>query len=294
MTHLVFGDVHFPFHSRKALIGLGASIRALDPDRVDVAGDLLDCTSLSSKFFDLPTDRRVWTIDTELTMARKFLALLREHCPHADIHLHEGNHESRLTRWLGHRGREIRGVVAPLPTLLGCEGLDIHWHSYGTLARVGGIAVTHGSVIRKDSGGSAKCQYQQYGCSLIMGHTHRGGSYYFTDATGTHTAYENFCLCDLKPHYVVGTPNWQQGWSVIYHSKKGAFHVEQVLWEGKTRQFFHHGRWCPGDNKAAGAAWVRGIPQPIRWRDQTAYVYETLKDPEGVRGRALQPRRRSP
>ena len=61
----------------------------------------------------------------------------------------------------------------------------------------------------------------------MIGHTHRLGIYYRTNAKGTHAAYENGCLCRLDPEYVQD-PDWQQGLSVVRVGEKGFFNVQQV------------------------------------------------------------------
>jgi hypothetical protein len=61
----------------------------------------------------------------------------------------------------------------------------------------------------------------------MIGHTHRLGIYYRTNASGTYAAYENGCLCRLDPEYAI-CPDWQQGFSVIHVEANGYFHVQQI------------------------------------------------------------------
>ena len=54
---------------------------------------------------------------------------------------------------------------------------------------------------------------------------------------GIHAAYENFCLCSLKPEYAQH-PNWQHGFSVVHVAPSGAFSVQPIPILGRRTFFF--------------------------------------------------------
>ena len=87
--------------------------------------------------------------------------------------------------------------------------------------------VTHGDLVLKHSGQSAKAHFEKYGTSILHGHTHRLGIYYKRDVRGIHAAYENGCLCRLDPEYAIH-PNWHHGFSMVQVEEGGFFYVEQI------------------------------------------------------------------
>jgi hypothetical protein len=64
---------------------------------------------------------------------------------------------------------------------------------------------------------------------LVFYHTHRLGAHYRTGFDGLPlVAFENGCLCDLTPPYML-SPNWQQGFSVVTMDRESdLFHVDQL------------------------------------------------------------------
>ena len=87
--------------------------------------------------------------------------------------------------------------------------------------------VTHGNIVRKYSGWSAKGAYTKYAGNGIMGHSHRIGSFITRNTQGTWGWFENGCMCFLEAEYLDFT-DWTQGWSVAYFTKGELFHLEQV------------------------------------------------------------------
>jgi hypothetical protein len=96
------------------------------------------------------------------------------------------------------------------------------------------LIVTHGDVVRKNGGYSARGMIDKYYQSLIMGHTHRlGMTAQRLPGIGSKVekqiyAWEMGCLCDLNPIYA-SAPNWQNGFGIIAVSDDGSFAVEPVM-----------------------------------------------------------------
>jgi hypothetical protein len=96
------------------------------------------------------------------------------------------------------------------------------------------LIVTHGDVVRKGGGYSARGMIDKYFQSLIMGHTHRlGMTAQRLPGIGSKLekqiyAWEMGCTCDLNPIYA-SAPNWQNGFGIIAVSDDGTFGVEPVL-----------------------------------------------------------------
>ena len=101
--------------------------------------------------------------------------------------------------------------------------------------RRGNLCLTHGTIIRQDSGATARGMLKKFGISVIHGHTHRLGSTFKTDLRGMVGAWENGCLCDLKLVKMWGKElaDWQSGFSVIYFTDH-RFQVDQIPIISKT------------------------------------------------------------
>jgi hypothetical protein len=93
------------------------------------------------------------------------------------------------------------------------DTLGIAYHDFEYIFR--NFRFTHGTIVRQESGASARAELLKYGSSMSSGHTHRLSMYIKTDARGTVGAYEGGCMCDLNPEYIQGVPNWTQGFLVF-------------------------------------------------------------------------------
>lgn len=226
MDQIVLNDLHFPDHSRTAISAAEEVLNAVNPGRIDLLGDICDTRTMSTKFRSVPKKARFGKLIGELKPAKQFLENLRGLFPKAKIVFHEGNHEHRITKWIAHNAQQLDGLL-DVPTLLGLEKLRIEHRPYGHLERVGHLRITHGDLIRKGSGMTARAMLEKYGCPILFGHTHRGGSVLKSSGDSVQGAWENFCLCRLDPDYQIGPPDWQQGLSWVHHTQS-RFHVVQV------------------------------------------------------------------
>ena len=242
---LVLPDVHFPFQDNRLLSQWLSYMRQVQPDGIDILGDVMDCYTLSR--FDKNPLRKT-NIQEELDMAREFLEDVRNQSPDGcDIRFSEGNHENRLKRVLWGRSKElapIRGLT--IPELLDLKRLHIKYYTPETPYRIGGpngLWYLHGDLARKcnwsmTAGGmGAKAVVQRVRGNIIMGHTHQMGHISFRGWDGLTEGYEVGCLCKFDMEYLVGVPQWQQGWAVVKYPKKGGFEVNfiRVLDRGKKR-----------------------------------------------------------
>lgn len=202
-------DVHVPYQDNKTLKSVYSFLEDFKPDQLVIAGDFLDFYELST--FDKNPDRQNH-IQDELDESYKILKQFKELCP--EIHFIKGNHEDRLRRFLWKNPQLASLKVLELSKLLCLDLLEIEYHEDEYILNE--FRFHHGTVVRGESGASAKAEHIKYGSSSSAGHTHRLGTYYKTDARGTTASFENGCLCDLRPEYVKGIPNWQQALSVFY------------------------------------------------------------------------------
>lgn len=221
---VVLSDVHIPFQDKTACDLALKFIRRVRPDAVHLLGDICDFWSVSR--FDKDPLRRL-TLQEELDDTRKFLADVRAAARDAKIIYSEGNHEFRLRRFLGSEAKALADLRSlRLENLLDLDKLSIEYVNQDNPYRVGYLLFTHGQVVRKWSGATARAHLEKYGHCTIVGHSHRLGAFYHRDLCDTYGCWENGCLCDLNPEYV-SSPDWHHGWSVVW-SYSDYFHVEQV------------------------------------------------------------------
>jgi len=232
---IVLPDLHLPFHDQKLLdCWLG---RLLDKkwDGVDIIGDFIDCYTLSR--FDTNPQRK-GTFQDEIKAAHDLLKQIRNWVPAADIRYSEGNHEDRLRKILWSKSRplaEIRNLT--IPELMGFKELDVKWYGTQNPYKIGDLWYTHGDLLRKHAGMSARAKSEAMNGSVIIGHTHRMGWSPFTTHTGTLDAYEVGHMTDPSQlDYVRNVFNWQPGWAEVTF-EEGTHRVDfyRVIDRGRER-----------------------------------------------------------
>jgi len=221
---VAISDIHAPFQAKQATKMAIDFIKEQRPGTVHILGDACDMYSISS--FNKDPMRRL-NLQEELDSVRDILTELRDAAPRARIIYSEGNHEYRLKKYLMSEAKALAGLRAlTLEKLLDFQRLRIRFQPHDRPYRIGPLLFTHGQFVSRWSGMSAKRHFERFGCCTIHGHTHRLGSFYHTDISTIYGCWENGCLSTLTPDYVTA-PDWQNGFSVVHHSKT-FFHVEQV------------------------------------------------------------------
>lgn len=223
---LFISDIHIPFQDENALRIVKNFASSFEPDNVFLIGDLLDFYSIST--FD-KNPERVNELQNDIDVGFEVLSELREILPESRIVYLEGNHENRLTRYLW-KHPEIANLRAlNIENLLQLKSLNISYKTMKDTVTFHKFLIEHGDLVRKYSGYTARCQMEKRGISGISGHSHRLSTHYLTNMAGDHVWVENGCLCSRNPEYIVGLPNWQQGFSVGYWKKgKERFSIEQI------------------------------------------------------------------
>jgi predicted phosphodiesterase len=234
----VIGDLQMPFQDDQALNLALAFIDHLKPDGIILNGDITDCYALSAYDKNPLTPA---SLALEIAQTHSLMGRLANIPQKVWV---GGNHEDRLRRYLWKRAPEL-GILPQLdfPQLFGLADFGFTWMPYGELYRLGKLAVTHGTLVRKHSGQTAKAHFEKYGTSVLINHTHRLGAYYKRTIEGVHGAWENGCLCRLDPEYEAH-PDWQQGFSVVHVDPEcGFFHVQQlpILRQARGKPFLIYG-----------------------------------------------------
>jgi len=241
-TAVIISDLQIPFQDKSAIEAVLKYIKDTKPDDVVLIGDALDCYE-ASDFLKNP--KREFSLQDELDILKGYLKRIRKDIGHdAKLHYRLGNHEIRIPKMLMKHPEFASLKALELEELLDLKSVDCKFYHYGDKLTLGPIHVYHGDKgeSMKMSGHSAytgKANLDAKGVSGIQGHTHRMGSYYRTDESGTKQWHEVGCLCSLTPEYLA-KPNWQQGFAVIRYSSDEA--LVDLIAIGK-RGFIADGRF---------------------------------------------------
>lgn len=223
---LFIGDIHVPYQDVNAIRIVLDFAKWFKPSHIFIVGDLIDFYSLSHFLKD---PKRINSLQDDLDEAQSVLHDLRVVAPRAKITFFEGNHETRLIKYVWSKAAEISCLRnMRLEELLDLERFNIDFVGALEEYRYHDFVIEHGDIVRKFSGYTAKGMMEKRGCSGLSGHTHRLGSNFLTNMGGDYVWFENGCLCERKPEYIK-SPNWQLGYSVGYFKKNDQrFTVEQV------------------------------------------------------------------
>lgn len=221
-TWVVINDLQIPWHDEPVINGLVIPfVRDLNPHGIVLNGDIVDCYQISD--FDKNPDHPDWTLEQEINHAKGLMGQFKTLKHKVWI---GGNHEDRWRR-IAWRHHKLKGMLKSFPEAFAMGDYGFRYLNYGEVYGLGKLTVTHGEFVRKHSGDSGMATLERMGTSVLVGHTHRMGSYYKTDTRGVHGAWENGCLCRLDPEYE-HFPNWQQGFSVVKVGPGGMFSVQQI------------------------------------------------------------------
>jgi UDP-2,3-diacylglucosamine pyrophosphatase LpxH len=176
-TYLIVPDIHVPFHDIKAVKLVTKLIKELPQlSGMVMLGDFLDAFQISTYSKD-PSRRNLLAEDIE-----DFKQILNEWSRNlkegSNIHLLEGNHENRLSRYIASHCRDLHGLVPDWKTLLGIDlrnkvGVHKwHWHSYSkwNSCQIGDCTFFHGFYFNEHV--AAQC-LKKYRTNVVFGHTHR-------------------------------------------------------------------------------------------------------------------------
>lgn len=230
----VMGDLHFPYHSVKAVKAMLDKMDEEPPDIILLNGDTLDFYKLS-RFMK---DPRCRSVKGEIAIANEFLDALEERFPKARKIWKDGNHDERLDHYIMQCAPEIydlktttvaeqmeladRGweyVTEKRPIYAGKLNI-IHGHEYPTPV-LGPVNAARGLFLRTKA------------CALVN-HHHQTSEHSEPDIRDSLIACWSLgCLCELHPAYARFN-KWNHGYARVRLAQNGDFQV--------TNRRIHHGR----------------------------------------------------
>lgn len=220
-------DWHVPYHDIAMMESAIALAKALQPHRLDFGGDLGDYFQLSR--FNKGLDR-LDTLQEEIDTVNNYKARFRAACPDAVIDEEEGNHDERLRTYVQLNARALTSLRAIQPgNLFMWKELEINPHGGNGFLLRRFFLSKHGTIVRGESGATAKAEQTASGISGWSGHTHRLAAY---EKAGyvQREWWESGCLARLDPDYVKGSvPNWKSGCLVgLFSTTTDTFAIEPV------------------------------------------------------------------
>lgn len=166
---LVCPDVHAPYHSEEAFDCFLRVAKGWKPDGCVVVGDFADFCEVSSH----PKDpKRRIPFSLEVAGVNKALdrldAALGRNC--WGVYL-QGNHETRLERFVADKAPVLHGVVKSWDELLKLQERGWEVIPYKESLEIGALRITHD--IGRAGVNSARASLLDAGANIIFGHTHR-------------------------------------------------------------------------------------------------------------------------
>ena len=225
-THLVINDIHAPYYDDNLIKLVLKFARILKPDYLVNLGDSVDMPSISQ--FDRSPERYT-NLGQDFKAGYEINGRFADAVKDAKRVYTKGNHCFRFEKYIM-RHPEISGAI-DFEAKIGLKDFGYKIYEYGDFFKHNDFLFTHGHIIRKHSGYTAKAMLDEIGTSGISGHTHRASAFYKTDLGGEKVWVENGCLCDFDLAYQwfrQKSVNWNYAISVItFHKDK--FHIDQIV-----------------------------------------------------------------
>jgi len=259
---LIASDFQIPYEDVRATKLFFSFMKWFKPDIVDLLGDI-DDQNCYSRYSDGKPDEFLLAnqkpeneetllklVAQESSDTKKFYSEIRKTAPKAQLFTALGNHDIRVFDYFEKKNPEILEKVTP-NSLWGLDDLGYDYIYYNDLPRkrFGDIHVHHGVALSQNAGESARKDVENYGVSMMRGHSHRLGTYYKTHELRNETlrGYEIGHMCDVKNDQFKYTTvhNWQQGFAIA-HIENGEYPHVQLIEISKDYTIFADGKKFTG------------------------------------------------
>lgn len=228
---LVIGDLHYPFHDRRAIgiaVQYGIDAKA---DSIILNGDIHDCFAMST-FRKEDSEK----LANEIKQVWKFIDMLRSHFPKQRIYYKIGNHEKRLVKYIADKAPELLDLFEPDIGVLDyskvykAKEFDLDIVGPAQKMKIGKLNIVHGGEeIGKLGGGKhvASRVLSRTVSNMLVHHFHSTSNETikaYDDGTII-SAWSVGCLCKLSQGYSVYNPSWTHGFAMV-DNRSGGFVVQ--------------------------------------------------------------------
>jgi len=215
------------------------------PDKIILAGDMLDLTEASS--YEQKKEF-VETTQESINRLGKYLVNLREICPNSYIALQEGNHSKRLQKSINNNVSWASNLkpfgsdyeIFDLRFLLNLDKMGIEYfpnYPNNPIWLNDNLKVVHGNIARAGAGATSKAYLDSNMVSVISAHVHRMEilNKTYEDRFGVYdvTSCTIGCLCrndGVVPSKNGGSENWQKGiCKVLIHGED--FQIDNIAFK---------------------------------------------------------------
>ncbi len=229
---LLSSDQQIPYHDPRAVELWFKVMKAFKPDVVDYLGDQDDQACYSKytegraaeflvQYKEDGADKLLPYINAEAKGAKEFYKQTRAIAKKAELFVALGNHDIRIFDYVDRKLAEMKEQVTP-NSLWGLDdlGYDYIYYSDRPKLRYGGLYAHHGMAITKAAGESVKADMDNFGVSIVRGHSHRLAmtNKTFPLRNETIRGYELGHMSDINSEGMgyTNNHNWQQGFAYAY------------------------------------------------------------------------------
>lgn len=248
-VEVIVSDIHGNKHDPAAFAAFESDLKGLNPDRVFLGGDIMDCGGFLGEHHALGyVAETADSYEDDLAATNDLLNRIQKSAKRADIHYLEGNHEWRVERYAltqklaHHRDVEMLRRTFCAEHRLGLKERGITYYRQGHLhtgcniqgwVRLDKLFYVHKISNAVDAGRMA---LGKTGGNVVFFDTHRAA---FTPrklpAVGLIAAWNPGCLCKLQPLWMNTNPTgWTHGYLVRFISRTGLFQMVNISIEDGT------------------------------------------------------------
>jgi len=249
------GDDQAPHNDPALHAATCKALREMQPDGLIYMGDGIDLSNLgqwaakkAGTRFEAEINPSLQALHTILDERLDAAGL----APGDDLHYLYGNHEARLLKELQTKVPQLVGLkqvpggieVLDVAFLAGLDRLGFQIardpagdYPHGTVTVTEGLLASHGWIVNKGAGASARKSIEHLESSLLVGHSHRLAITHVTrwgkDGPRIYTAGETGTMADLTGLGYARNPDWQGGFLTVTVDRAG-FNVEPAVWRDRV------------------------------------------------------------
>ena len=239
-VEVITGDWHGNKIDPAAFRALLSDIKAIQPNRLFLGGDILDCGGFLAEHHALGyVADTADSYEQDCDMANKLLDSVAEAGSDPETHYIEGNHEWRVERWalsqkLGHhRDVELLRRAFAAEHVLRLDQRGIKYYRSGEThgdCNVPGWVKLDGLYYVHRVGRSARAVVERAAANVVYFDTHRADYLPVRKVgTGLIAAWNPGCLCKFQPLYCNTRPTeWNHGYLVRFISRTGKFQMLNI------------------------------------------------------------------
>lgn len=221
--------MQMPSHDHKAVDLVFKVLKWYKPDVIVNIGDLADGTG-TSRWADGTTEEVFAQAQAESQEVKDYWARVRKAAPNARLIWTEGNHDLRPFDYVDKKAPALKELITP-ESLWSLSEYGVEYLSYDMPPQVamGDLYVHHGVAVSKHAGDSVRSDVENWGVSVIRGHSHRMGTFAKTWEMRDETlwGYEIGHLMDESKATYSQVHNWQKGFAIGLE-EDGKHHIDLI------------------------------------------------------------------